>query len=700
MTTKGKALDLTKVRNIGIIAHIDAGKTTTTERILYYTGMVHRIGEVHDGAATTDYMEQERERGITITSAAVTASWNGYQINVIDTPGHVDFTAEVQRSLRVLDGGIAVFDSVAGVEPQSETVWRQASGYNVPRMCFINKMDRTGANFERTVKMMVDRLKANPVLIQLPYGSGDEFAGIIDLMAMELVTYGNDLGTDIKRVPIPDHYLSIAENARREMIEKIVEVDEVLTEKYLMEEEISTEELKEGLRIGTIAGKLHPVLCGSALKNKGVQLMLDAVIDYLPSPLDIPAVRGTNPKTGEPVERKASNDEPLSALVFKIISDKYGRLAFTRVYSGVLKTGTMLYNPGKNVTERIGRIVRMFADRREDVEEVQAGDIAAIIGLKETFTGDTLCEQSTPILLETIKFPEPVIEVAIEPNSKADQDKMAIGLKKLAEEDPTFKVEVDPSLGQTKIKGMGELHLEVLVDRLKREYGVQATVGRPRVAYRETITREYTADTTLKRQSGGSGMYARVVVQFSPMTEEERKLANGEELLWLDEIKGGAITKEFARAAEKGAREAMEGGVIAGYPVVGVTARVIDGAMHEVDSNEMAFKIAGSMCLKDGVRAAAPVILEPSMRVEVTVPDDYTGSIVGDLAARRGVVEGMEPLGMGSTAIRASVPLAEMFGYATNLRNMTQGRGNFTMEFDKYTVAPKNIADEVIGGVR
>ncbi len=700
MTTKGKALDLTKVRNIGIIAHIDAGKTTTTERILYYTGMVHRIGEVHDGAATTDYMEQERERGITITSAAVTASWNGHQINVIDTPGHVDFTAEVQRSLRVLDGGIAVFDSVAGVEPQSETVWRQASGYNVPRMCFINKMDRTGANFERTVKMMVDRLKANPVLIQLPYGSGDEFAGIIDLMTMELVTYGNDLGTDINRVAIPDHYLPIAEKARRDMIEKIVEVDEVLTEKYLMEEPISTEELKEGLRLGTIAGKLHPVLCGSALKNKGVQLMLDAVIDYLPSPLDIPPVRGVNPKTGEPVERKASNDEPLSALVFKIISDKYGRLAFTRVYSGVLKSGTMLYNPGKGVTERVGRIVRMFADRREDVEEVQAGDIAAIIGLKETFTGDTLCEQNAPILLETIKFPEPVIEVAIEPNSKADQDKMAIGLKKLAEEDPTFKVEVDAALGQTKIKGMGELHLEVLVDRLKREYGVQATVGRPRVAYRETITREYTADTTLKRQSGGSGMYARVVVQFSPMTEEERKLANGEELLWLDEIKGGAITKEFVRAAEKGAREAMEGGVIAGYPVVGVTARVIDGAMHEVDSNEMAFKIVGSMCLKDGVRAAAPVILEPSMRVEVTVPDDYTGSIVGDLAARRGIVEGMEPLGMGSTAIRASVPLAEMFGYATNLRNMTQGRGNFTMEFDKYTVAPKNIADEVIGGVR
>jgi elongation factor G len=697
---KTQKLDLTKVRNIGIIAHIDAGKTTTTERILYYTGMVHRIGEVHDGAATTDYMEQERERGITITSAAVTASWNGHQVNVIDTPGHVDFTAEVQRSLRVLDGGVAVFDSVAGVEPQSETVWRQASGYNVPRMCFINKMDRTGANFERTVSMMIDRLKANPVLIQIPYGAGDEFAGIVDLMAMELVTYGNDLGTDIKRVAIPDHLLPAANKARQEMIEKIVEVDEVLTEKYLMEEEITNAELKEALRLGTIAGKLHPVLCGSALKNKGVQLMLDAVIDYLPSPLDIPAVRGIDPKTEAPVERRADNDEPLSALVFKIISDKYGRLAFTRVYSGVLRTGTTLYNPSKGTTERIGRIVRMFADRREDVEEVQAGDIAAIIGLKETFTGDTLCEQANPIVLENIKFPEPVIEVAIEPNSKADQDKMALGLKKLAEEDPTFKVEVDAALGQTKIKGMGELHLEVLVDRLKREYGVQATVGRPRVAYRETITRSYTADTTLKRQSGGSGMYARIVVDFAPMTEEDRKAANGEELLWIDETRGGVVTKEFVRAAEKGAREAMEGGVIAGYPVVGVTARVVDGAMHDVDSNEMAFKIAGSMCLKDGVRAAAPVILEPSMRVEVTVPDDYTGTIVGDLAGRRGIVEGMEPFGFGSTSIRASVPLAEMFGYATELRNMTQGRGNFTMEFDKYTVAPKNIADEVISGGR
>jgi len=611
----------------------------------------------------------------------------------------VDFTAEVQRSLRVLDGGIAVFDSVAGVEPQSETVWRQATEYNVPRMCFVNKMDRTGANFERTVAMMVDRLRANPVCIQIPYGSGDEFAGIIDLFAMELVVYGDDLGVDISRVAIPEHYADIAQKARLTMIERIVEADEVLTEKYLNEEPINNEELKEALRLGTIANKLHPIICGSALKNKGVQMMLDAVIDFLPSPLDIPAVTGLNPKTDEPVVRQASNDEPLSALVFKIISDKYGRLAFTRVYSGVLRAGSTLYNPSKNTTERVGRILRMFADRREDVDEVQAGDIAAIIGLKETFTGDTLCEQGTPIVLENIKFPEPVIEVAIEPNSKVDQDRMALGLKKLAEEDPTFKVEVDASLGQTKIKGMGELHLEVLVDRLMREYGVQATVGRPRVAYRETITRTQTVDETLKRQSGGSGMYARVVIEFSPMSDEERAKANGNELLWVDAVSGGSVTKEFVRAAEKGAREAMEGGVIAGYPVVGIKARVVDGAMHDVDSNEMAFKICGSIAFKSGIRSASPVILEPSMRVEVVVPDEYTGNIVGDLASRRGIIEGMEPR-TGSTSIKASVPLAEMFGYATNLRNMTQGRGNFTMEFDKYTVAPKNIADEVISGGR
>jgi len=696
MTKKAGSFDLTHVRNIGIIAHIDAGKTTTTERVLYYTGMVHRIGEVHDGAATTDYMVQEQERGITITSAAVTSFWRDHQINVIDTPGHVDFTAEVQRSLRVLDGGITVFDSVAGVEPQSETVWRQANDYNVPRICFVNKMDRTGANFERTVAMMIDRLHANPVIIYAPYGNGEDFKGIIDLFTMELITYGDDLGTAISRQAIPENYREAAETMRTEMIEKIVEADEALTEKYLMEETISNEELMVALRSGTIVGKLHPVLCGSALKNKGVQLLLDAVVDLLPSPLDIPPVTGIHPKTEAEIIRHADDSEPFSGLVFKILSDKYGRLAFVRVYSGVLKTGTSVFNPVKNTTERIGRILRMFAKDRADIDEVRAGDIAAIIGLKETFTGDTLCDSTNPIILENINFPEPVIEVAIEPNTKADQDKMGMGLRKLAEEDPTFKVEVDSQLGQTKIKGMGELHLEVLVDRLMREYGVQARVGRPRVAYRETITREYTADTVLKRQSGGSGMYARVVVSFAPMTDEERIAAKGSELIYSNDIRGGSITHEFARAAEKGMREAMEGGVIAGYPVVNVRARLIDGSMHDVDSNEMAFKIAGSMCFKEGVQNGGPVILEPAMKVEVVAPDEYTGSIVGDLSSRRGLVEGMEPRGVGSTSIRATVPLAEMFGYATDVRNMTQGRGSFTMEFEKYTVAPKAIADDVI----
>lgn len=696
-----KKFDLNKVRNIGIIAHIDAGKTTVTERVLYYTGMVHRIGEVHDGAATTDYMEQERERGITITSAAVTTTWADHQINLIDTPGHVDFTAEVQRSLRVLDGGVAVFDSVAGVEPQSETVWRQANEYHVPRMCFINKMDRTGANFERTVEMIISRLHGNPVPLQLPYGAGDEFGGIIDLLEMELVTYGDDLGTDIQRHPIPESHREAAETMRQEMVDKIIESDEVLTEKFLMEEEITEDDIRAALRAGTIAGKLHPVLCGSALKNKGVQMLLDRVVELLPSPLDIPPVRGVDPKDIE-VEmlRSADDSEPLSALVFKIISDQYGRLAFTRVYSGVLNAGSQVYNSSKGTRERIGRIVRMFADRREDVESVHAGDIAAVIGLKETFTGDTLCAPNAPILLENIKFPNPVIEVAIEPNSKADQDKMGVALRKLAEEDPTFQVEVDSKLGQTKIKGMGELHLEVLVDRLVREFGVQAQVGRPRVAYRETITRPFTADTTFKRQTGGSGMYARVKVEFDPMTDEEVEASNNSPMMFVNKISGGSITAEFARAVERGMREAIESGVLAGYPVVGVKATAVDGSMHDVDSSEMAFKICGSMCLKEGVRGGAPVILEPSMKVEVVAPDDYTGSIVGDLASRRGIVEGMEPRGPGSTSIRAQVPLSEMFGYATELRNMTQGRGNFTMEFDKYTVAPQSIAEEVISGGR
>jgi elongation factor G len=697
-TTK---FELDKVRNIGIIAHIDAGKTTTTERILYYTGAVHRIGEVHDGAATTDYMEQERERGITITAAAITASWNGHQINVIDTPGHVDFTAEVQRSLRVLDGGVVVFDGVAGVEPQSETVWRQANQYGVPRMCFVNKMDRTGANFQRCVDMIVERLNGNPVCIQMPYGEGDDFGGIIDLINMELVTYGNDLGTDIQRHPLPENIREAAETMRQEMVDKIVESDEFLTEKFLMEEEITNDELMAALRASTISGKLHPVLCGSALKNKGVQLMLDAVVALLPSPLDIPAVRGTDPKTEEPLERKAADEEPLAALVFKIITDQYGRLAFTRVYSGVLRSGTTLLNSTKGERERVGRIVRMFADRREDVEEVHAGDIAAVIGLKDTFTGDTLTAPDRPIVLEKISFPDPVIEVAIEPNSKADQDKMGIALRRLAEEDPTFKIEVDDKLGQTKIKGMGELHLEVLVDRMMREYGVQATVGRPRVAYREAITRSTRIDTTFKRQTGGSGQYARVVAEFEPLTDEERAaITSGDDFLFVDEIKGGAIPKEFVKPTFNGMREALQGGVIAGYPVVGIKVRLVDGAFHDVDSSEMAFKVAGSMCLKEGVQKSGPVILEPSMKVEVVAPDEYTGSIIGDLSSRRGIIMGMEPRGVGSSVINANVPLGEMFGYATQLRNMTQGRGSFTMEFEKYTMAPQSIADEVIKGAK
>lgn len=699
-------LDLNMVRNIGIIAHIDAGKTTTTERVLYYTGMVHRIGEVHDGAATTDYMEQERERGITITSAAVTCAWAGHQINIIDTPGHVDFTAEVQRSLRVLDGGVVVFDGVAGVEPQSETVWRQADQYKVPRICFVNKMDRTGANFQRTVDMIVDRVNGNPIKIQIPYGEGDDFNGIIDLFAMELVTYGDDLGTSIERHPIPENFREAAETERTAMIEQIVENDEYLTEKYLMEEEISDEELLAALRAATIAGVVQPVLCGSALKNKGVQMMLDRVVDLLPSPLDVPPVKGINPRTEEEELRSPSDDEPMAALVFKLANDKYGTLSFVRVYSGVLRAGTTVQNTSKGQRERIGRIVRMFADRREDVEEVHAGDIAAVIGLKETFTGETLAAPDAPIILENIRFPDPVIEVAVEPNSKADQDKMGEALRKLAQEDPTFKVEVDDALGQTKLKGMGELHLEVLVDRLLREYGVQATVGRPRVAYRETITRPNRVDMTFKRQTGGSGQFARVVLEFEPMSDEDRKAAEeankdgSTNFLFVDAIKGGSIPREFIKPTENGVREALGGGVIAGYPVVGVKATLVDGASHDVDSSEIAFKIAGSMALKEGVQKGGPAILEPSMKVEVVVPDDYTGSVVGDLSSRRGIIQGMQPRGVGESTIIAQIPLGEMFGYATNLRNMTQGRGQFTMEFDKYTIAPQSIADDVVKGNR
>jgi elongation factor G len=557
-------------------------------------------------------------------------------------------------------------------------------------------MDRVGANFERCVQMIIDRVKGNPVPIQLPYGQGDDFKGIVDLFTMELVTFTGDLGTNMERVPLPENIREAAETMRVEMIEKIVENDEFLTEKYLMEEAITDEELKAALRAATITGKIQPVLCGSSLRNKGVQLMLDAVVDYLPSPLDIPAVKGSDPKTETPLAREANDDEPLSALVFKILTDPYvGRLAFVRVYSGVLKAGTTIANTTRGKRERIGRIVRMFADRREDIEEVHAGDIAAILALKDTFTGETLSDPDKQIVLESITFPEPVVEVAIEPNSKADQDKMGLALRRLAEEDPTFKVEIDDS--QTLLRGMGELHLEVLVDRLMREFGVQATVGRPRVSYRETITKSTRVDTTFKRQTGGSGQYARVVAEFDIMTDEEIKASN-DPIMFVDEVKGGSVPREFIKPSEHGFREAAAGGVIAGYPVVGVKVRLVDGAYHDVDSSEMAFKVAASMCFKDAVRKAAPVILEPTMKVEVVVPDDYTGSVVGDLSSRRGIITGMEPRGAGLSTIRATVPLGEMFGYANNLRNITQGRGNFTMEFEKYAIAPASIADEVIKG--
>ncbi|HML22471.1 MAG TPA: elongation factor G [Aggregatilinea sp.] len=688
----GTALDLEKVRNIGIIAHIDAGKTTTTERVLYYAGLIHRMGEVHDGAATTDYMEQEKERGITITSAAVTAAWRGCQINLIDTPGHVDFTAEVQRSLRVLDGGVVVFDGVAGVEPQSETVWRQANDYHVPRICFVNKMDRVGADFERAVSMIVDRLNANPVPIQIPYGQGSAFGGIVDLMKMELVVYGDDLGTAIERKPIPADIQEEAELARASMIEKIVETDEALTERYLNEEEISQEELIKALRAATVLGQVQPVLLGSALKNKGVQLLLDAVVDLLPSPLDVPPIHGINPKTDEEEVRHASDDEPLAALVFKIVTDPFvGRLAFFRVYSGVIVAGSSVINTTKDRRERVGRVVRMFADRREDVTEVHAGDIAATLALKDTFTGDTLADDTHPVVLEAIKFPTPVISVAIEPKTKADQDKMGEALSKLAEEDPTFVVRSDEQTGQTLISGMGELHLEVLVDRLFREFKVDARVGRPRVSYRETITSSVRGEGRFVRQSGGSGQYGHAIVELEPLPADSE-----EEVVFENGVVGGAIPKEYIRSIEQGVREAAQSGVLAGYPVVGVKVRLVDGSYHEVDSSDMAFKIAGSMALKDGVQHGHPVLLEPFMRIEVVVPEEFAGTIVGDLSSRRSNITGIDTRSDGVSAVHAEAPLAEMFGYTTEVRNMTQGRGSFTMEFHKYEPAPEYIVEGVL----
>jgi elongation factor G len=678
-------------RNIGIIAHIDAGKTTTTERILFYTGKTHRIGSVDDGTTVTDWMEQERERGITIVSAAVSAEWKGYQINIIDTPGHIDFTAEVQRSLRVLDGGIVVFDAVQGVEPQSETVWRQADRYKVPRICFVNKMDRVGASFERTIESIRQRLGSNPIAVQLPIGSESLFKGVIDLLIEKAIVWEDDLGKEPREMEIPADLRADVDTARARMLEQIAETDDDLTLKYLEGEEITVDELKAALRKAVISGKATAVYCGSSLRNKGVQLLLDAVVDFLPSPLDIPAIVGVRPGSENEIERHCSDSEPLSALVFKIVTDPYvGRLAYFRVYSGKISQGSMVFNPTKDRRERIGRLLRMYADRREDVTEVLAGDIGAVLGLKESFTGDTLCDAANTILLENISFPAPVISVAIEPKTTVDQDKMGEALRKLSEEDPTFRVRSDEETGQTIISGMGELHLEILVDRMMREFRVGARVGKPQVAYREAITRPVErAECRYVRQSGGRGQYGHVVLELEPGEP-------GSGVIFEEKIIGGVIPKEYFGAIEKGIREAAEGGVIAGYPVVDVLVRLYDGSFHEVDSNEMAFKIAGSMAFKEGVQKGAPVLLEPIMKVEVNVPEEYLGEIIGQLNARRGEILGMEIRPGNAQAVRSMVPLAEMFGYATNLRSATQGRGVFTMEFDHYARVSENVAKMIM----
>jgi len=689
-------MPLAQIRNIGIIAHIDAGKTTTTKRILFYSGRIHRMGEVHEGTAVTDWMAQERERGITITAAAITTNWQDNltgeeaQINIIDTPGHIDFTAEVQRSLRVLDGGVVVFDAVAGVEPQSETVWRQADEYNVPRICFVNKMDRVGADFQRTVDMIVERLRATPLPIQLPWGAEDNFQGIIDLFDMRALRYSDELGAKPEIIEIPTELLDAAEEAKSTMIERIAETDDELTLMYLEGEEISNQQLRAALRKATISGELVPVLCGTALRNKGVQPLLDAVIRYLPSPLDVPPVIGTNPITGEDVVRHPDPNEPFSALVFKIVTDPYvGRLAYVRVYSGTLDSGSQVYNVNRSSKERIGRLLQMYADKREEIKQCRAGDIAAVVGLKQSFTGETLCDADNDILLETIDFPEPVIKVAVEPKSKADQDKMTVGLIKLAEEDPTFRVQYDDQTGQTVISGMGELHLDIIVDRLKREFRVQCNVGRPQVAYRETITRTVRVEGRFVRQSGGRGQFGHVWLELAPNDP-------GAGFEYEDRVVGGSVPREYIPAVGKGIREAMESGVLAGYPVVDVKAALVDGSYHEVDSSEMAFKIAGSMAFKEGMQKAGPVLLEPMMAVETVAPDEYVGDVVGDFSSRRGQIEGMDSRSNGVTAIRAMAPLSEMFGYATQLRSMTSGRGTFTMQFHSYQPVSQSVADKVL----
>ncbi|MHB8483977.1 MAG: elongation factor G [Nitrospiria bacterium] len=685
-----RAYPLERTRNIGIMAHIDAGKTTTTERILYYTGITHKIGEVHEGTATMDWMEQERERGITITAAATTSFWKNHRINIIDTPGHVDFTIEVERSLRVLDGAVAVFDSVQGVEPQSETVWRQADKYHVPRIAFMNKMDRIGADFFESVKSMVDRLAAKPVPIQLPIGKEDYFRGSIDLIEMKGVFFDDEtLGAKYVVSDIPAELLDQAKEYREKMLESIAEQDEVVLEKFLNGEEISSDEIKRAIRKGTIAMAFNPVICGASFKNKGVQLLLDAVVDYLPSPLDVPPTKGIHPQTKEEIVLKISDDENFAALAFKIMTDPFvGQLTFFRVYSGVLKSGSYVYNSTKDTKERIGRILKMHANKREEIKEVYAGEIAAAVGLKSSTTGDTLCEEDHPILLEVMSFPEPVISLAIEPKTKADQEKMGMALQKLGQEDPSLRISSDEETGQTIISGMGELHLEIIVDRMKREFKVDANVGKPQVAFRETIRSKVQSEGKYIRQTGGRGQYGHVWLEIEP-------LEPGKGFEFVNKVVGGAVPKEYVSAVEKGVFEALQNGILAGYPVVDIKVTIFDGSYHDVDSSEMAFKIAGSMAVKSGALKANPALLEPIMNLEVIVAEEYMGDVMGDLNSRRGKIQGMRARS-GAQIIDALVPLAEMFGYATDLRSMTQGRATFTMQFAHYDVVPKNISDEII----
>lgn len=683
-----------KYRNIGIIAHIDAGKTTTTERILFYTGITHKIGEVHEGEATMDWMEQERERGITITSAATTCYWKDHHINIIDTPGHVDFTVEVERSLRVLDGGVVVFDGKEGVEPQSETVWRQAEKYQVPRMCFINKIDKEGAVFEDALASIWNRLTPNAVAIQYPLGVRGDFYGLINLMNMKAYTFDGDMGEKVIEGEIPAEYLEKAKEWREKMVEKIAETDDALTEKFLSGEEITEAELKAALRKATIAVRLHPVMTGTALRNKGVQLVLDAVVDYLPSPVDIPPVKGIDMKTDQEVERKTDDAEKFSALAFKVATDPFvGQLTFFRVYSGTVKAGSYVLNSTKDEKERIGRIVRMHANHREDIEDLGAGDIGALVGMKVTMTGDTLCDPDAPVILESIVFPEPVIDIAVEPKTKADQEKMGVALKKLSEEDPTFRVHTDEESGQTILSGMGELHLDIIVDRMRREFKVEVNVGRPQVAYRETIRMQAEAEGKYVRQSGGRGQYGHCWIRLEPNEQ-------GKGYEFIDEIKGGVIPQEFIKPINKGIEEATKTGVLAGYPVVDVKATLYDGSFHEVDSSEAAFKIAGSLAFKEAMRRAKPVILEPIMKVAVITPEQFMGDIVGDLNSKRGIIKEMTDRGEGAAMVKevtAEVPLASMFGYATQMRSMSQGRASYSMEFAHYAEVPKNVADEIMG---